>query len=893
MKICYTYVCADVFHYGHLRLLKQAKAAGDIHVCGLMTDRESINQLGFVVMNYEERKAILDSLDCVDEVMKQDSNDPTENLKKIHAEHPDVELILFQGHQNWNGMPGISYIQSIGGKVYVLTITTVYLVKKLVECFLKTCFRKMKARLNLLTLVRIITPIVYQQRQTIWPMIHKSNAGLYESILNVQANVQDELEAAINKVVGSFHKQEDFNDENQILIQRQTQNISMSGVVFTRKLESNTPYYSISYDVGTQTDSVTDGSINLKVDIFKYLEIDRVPAQWQNLIEAVRELESLLERLILDIEFAITTNQEVVIFQVRALAANSRFYTPNDDLIRRKIEELNTHYRTLTNNKVNGFQQTIYSDMAFWNPAEIIGDRSNYLDYSIYKFLILSEPWNDGLAEIGYGKVNESLIHLFGSKSYTNVNHSFYSLLPADLDEDLKVRLINTYCQKLKKNPFLHDKIEFDIVHNCFDLDQARFYSGLEELGFSIEDSHKLNESLRKLTEGIIQNFDKTRKRDLQLLAQLETKRISLESKMANGRSIGAIHELLTCCKKYGTTPFSRSARMAFIGKFLLERLVSACLISDDQYHALLNGIETVATEFERDIDLLYANDISMEQFLAKYGHLRPSTYDICQPTYKEYPQYLGKTGHHEMRNGSILKDQTISNDDLQAINKFLNDLNLDLSASQLFYFIKQSISLREKLKFEFTRSLSQALDAIVLIGEELGFERKELCHLDIYSIFGSAELDSFEIKNIWKNLIQARAADKQVYDLIPMSPLLFANNDFRIADYYINTPNYITESVIEGEAVDVDTLHREDYAKIKGRIVMIEKADPGYDWLFSRGVKGLITKFGGAASHMAIRCAEFGLPAAVGCGQILYDKARTSKNIQLNCKNKSINVIS
>ncbi|MBC6401480.1 MAG: adenylyltransferase/cytidyltransferase family protein [Ekhidna sp.] len=169
MKICYTYVCADVFHYGHLRLLKQAKAAGDIHVCGLMTDRESINQLGFVVMNYEERKAILDSLDCVDEVMKQDSNDPTENLKKIHAEHPDVELILFQGHQNWNGMPGISYIQSIGGKVYVLTITTVYLVKKLVECFLKTCFRKMKARLNLLTLVRIITPIVYQQRQTIWP----------------------------------------------------------------------------------------------------------------------------------------------------------------------------------------------------------------------------------------------------------------------------------------------------------------------------------------------------------------------------------------------------------------------------------------------------------------------------------------------------------------------------------------------------------------------------------------------------------------------------------------------------------------------------------------------------------------------------------------------------
>ena len=57
-----------------------------------------------------------------------------------------------------------------------------------------------------------------------------------------------------------------------------------------------------------------------------------------------------------------------------------------------------------------------------------------------------------------------------------------------------------------------------------------------------------------------------------------------------------------------------------------------------------------------------------------------------------------------------------------------------------------------------------------------------------------------------------------------------------------------------------------ENIAKLEGKIVLIENADPGYDWIFSQNIIGLITKYGGANSHMAIRCAEFGVPAAIGC---------------------------
>ena len=73
---------------------------------------------------------------------------------------------------------------------------------------------------------------------------------------------------------------------------------------------------------------------------------------------------------------------------------------------------------------------------------------------------------------------------------------------------------------------------------------------------------------------------------------------------------------------------------------------------------------------------------------------------------------------------------------------------------------------------------------------------------------------------------------------------------------------------------------------------MLIKNADPGYDWIFSHPINGLITLYGGVASHMAIRCAEFNMPAAIGCGNLLYNKIKSSKKIILDCKNKKISKI-
>jgi phosphoenolpyruvate-protein kinase (PTS system EI component) len=70
----------------------------------------------------------------------------------------------------------------------------------------------------------------------------------------------------------------------------------------------------------------------------------------------------------------------------------------------------------------------------------------------------------------------------------------------------------------------------------------------------------------------------------------------------------------------------------------------------------------------------------------------------------------------------------------------------------------------------------------------------------------------------------------------------------------------------------------------------LVEQADPGYDWIFSHKIRGLVTKYGGSNSHMAIRCAELGIPAAIGVGDGLYDILLRQKTILLDCCEKRIN---
>ena len=110
---------------------------------------------------------------------------------------------------------------------------------------------------------------------------------------------------------------------------------------------------------------------------------------------------------------------------------------------------------------------------------------------------------------------------------------------------------------------------------------------------------------------------------------------------------------------------------------------------------------------------------------------------------------------------------------------------------------------------------------------------------------------------------------------------------DLKIINPGESRPNFVTKNVVRGAILHL-TGHNTDI-DLNNKIVMIENADPGYDWIFTHNIRGLITKYGGVASHMAIRSAEFNIPAGIGCGVQLFDKILEWKQIELDCEGNRI----
>ena len=103
------------------------------------------------------------------------------------------------------------------------------------------------------------------------------------------------------------------------------------------------------------------------------------------------------------------------------------------------------------------------------------------------------------------------------------------------------------------------------------------------------------------------------------------------------------------------------------------------------------------------------------------------------------------------------------------------------------------------------------------------------------------------------------------------------------------NESNFVTNKDIIAKNTFIENFKN---LNLKNKIVCIESADPGHDFLFSKGIKGLITKFGGANSHMAIRCNELNIPAAIGVGEKKFNEIKSLNVLRLNCENKKIEKI-
>jgi phosphoenolpyruvate-protein kinase (PTS system EI component) len=99
--------------------------------------------------------------------------------------------------------------------------------------------------------------------------------------------------------------------------------------------------------------------------------------------------------------------------------------------------------------------------------------------------------------------------------------------------------------------------------------------------------------------------------------------------------------------------------------------------------------------------------------------------------------------------------------------------------------------------------------------------------------------------------------------------------------------PTFVSKKNVYGDAVYLDEIIKNK--NLNNKIVFIKNADPGYDYIFTKKIRGLVTAYGGPNSHMFIRCNEMGIPAVIGVGDKNFNKLKNSKKVFLNCLEKDI----
>jgi phosphohistidine swiveling domain-containing protein len=688
---------------------------------------------------------------------------------------------------------------------------------------------------------------------------------------------------AIERVIESFAGDEivDSPDENQIFVQPMLDNVAMAGVAFSRSPDGG-PYYIISYDDRSGlTDRVTAGvGDDLKTFLCLKSRLHACPPSLAPAIALVSELESLLACDAIDVEFAVADEGQLYLLQVRPLAVQGRQQVADAKVdtalaaIACKVELLSRLHPYLHGSRA------IFGVMPDWNPAEIIGIRPRPLSLSLYRELITDAIWAYQRDNYGYQNLRSFplLVSLHGLP-YIDVRVSFNSFVPRDVPDDLAGRMVNYYIDRLLAEPHLHDKVEFEIVFSCYTLDFPRRLERLAGHGFSTEDIGVLSGALRRLTNRIMHGESALWRGDRAKIDFLDGRIPTICNSEID--KISRIYWLIEDCKRYGTLPFAGLARVGFIAMQLLRSLVEVGILGDEEAAAFMANVDTVGTRIGQDF-----GQLSKAEFLARYGHLRPGTYDILSPRYDQAPDlYFDWSAPRSA--ASAPARFALSIGQLRQIERLLTEHELEIDVLSLMEFIKAGIEGREYAKFVFTRSLSEALSLIGQLGHDHGLSAEDCAFVD-YNAIRTLYSESGSVREV---LLESVANGRERHALtrhLVLPPVIASPADVFAFHLPPSQPNFITQKSVTAQVASIGD-PPESFA---GRILFVPSADPGFDWIFTRDIGGFVTQFGGANSHMAIRAGELGIPAVIGAGETLFRRWQAARTLCLDCSNEKVLVI-
>ncbi len=715
----------------------------------------------------------------------------------------------------------------------------------------------------------------------------RANAGRYHSELNVPPTLEG-LGRAVDMVFNSYAGNDPLDE---VLVQPQLTGVQASGVMFTRTLETGAPYRVINYTEGSDTTAITAGATvdGRKLYVARMAPtaaLERLPTLGRRLIESADEIEAAVCHDALDIEFALDEDDQLVTLQVRPLmVSDSHQDRGRDEDVTDSLRGIHEKLQQLIQPPPGQVGRcTAWSVMADWNPAEIVGLTPAPLALDLYRRIITDRVWAQQRYEVGYRDVREwPLIRSFGGQGFVDVRASLNSFLPAILPNELAQRLVEYAIERLHADPSLHDKLEFELVPTCLDFGFTQWEQRYQESGTCCKDDLvALRDGLRKVTRTIVQRAA----RDFASAQSLEKSCPAFSH--VREPFADWLREVLHVCSAQGALCFAHLARGGFVVAALLRSAVARGLLTEERRALLMESISGVGRMLTDAAVEVRTGRLSWDEFIDRFGHLRPGTYDISTPAYRDRPeQYLEPIVFASHVPELPVFEWTAQ--EREALAGPLAELDIGLEADGLLALAHQAVAGREYAKFVFTRLLSAALDGLAQEAKTLGVpvQLHDSMPLSFWLDQSIQVLGQAETRKSLIELTERRHRQHRLASLLFLPSVLTAADDIYAFEVPHSEPTYITTRKARAVLRVVHVGQVVERHKVDGCVVAIANADPGFDYLFALGIRGLITAYGGPNSHMAIRASEFAVPAVIGIGSECFGQLRDGVIIDLDCQKR------
>ncbi|MBD3141924.1 PEP-utilizing enzyme [Microbispora bryophytorum] len=673
----------------------------------------------------------------------------------------------------------------------------------------------------------------------------QSHAGEYASVV-VEPGA--DATGAIDRV---FHSYPALRGRSRVFVQRWLDPVDAACVITTRTL-GGAPYYTVVVDeVSRRSDQITSGAGDIAG--IRYVHRGHgqdgkgagIPETDRRLIAATAEVEQVTGSDSLDLELAVAGGA-VHLLQVRPLVA----------AMMREAEEGDSY--TLVERAMHRLRKLgdglLLSTMADWNPAEMIGRRPSPLAVSLYRTLITDRTWARQRAECGYTDLRGTpLMRIVAGSPYIDVRACLASFLPSALPREDAQAIVRAQGERLRGEPGLHDKVEFAVATTCWTPDTGERLARLGREGVPGGALRRLHDGLITVTRSILDGFGghAAALAACRSPALVDAHPDRLTDTLAVARRIALI--------------FAHLARAAFVAVDLLRSLEELGLAGDRT--EWMRSIHSVASGLRRDAAAVDDGTLTWASFVERHQWTRPGTYDPTVPPYgQQAEKYLRPLLRQPLLTYGPREPSAPLVADPAAVGKALAPLGLDAARAEAF--CREAIRAREAGKTIYAAWVSAALESAAARAARAHLSRSDLTYLRLSEI-GEDHTACASLVVRRREELRRQAALLELPDVItqPEDLLSFSRAPGR--------PSFVGTRSATGP-VHLDPTA--DHPPPPGAVVLVEAADPGYDWVLSRGIAALVTAYGGVNSHMAIRCAELGVCAAIGVGLQQFESCKSAK---------------